>query len=267
LFHLFVACHIFGKEHQDYFDIFSIFQWHTKIKNSTIPEEGVGCMHILIVEDEQNLAHILRRVLTSHHYVVDLVYDGAEALDYIAGNMYELILLDLLLPHLDGISLCKQIRAEGIMTPVLMLTAKSSVEDRIHGLNIGADDYLIKPFVMGELLARIQALLRRRDQVFQESTELRISDLTLDLLRHEVHRGTHNIELTVREFTLLEYLMRHPKQVLTRAQILDHVWGYDIDTVSNVVDNYVYFLREKIDRDFPNKLIKTVRGIGYKIGE
>ena len=156
-------------------------------------------------------------------------------------------------------------RAIGLMTPVLMLTARGAVEDRVAGLNVGADDYLIKPFAMEELLARINALLRRRDRRFEETLELHVGDLTLDLVRHEARRGKHIIELTAKEFALLEYLMRHPGQVLTRTQLIDAVWRYDLEALSNVVDIYIHYLREKIDRGFSRPLIKTVRGVGYKI--
>jgi DNA-binding response OmpR family regulator len=223
-------------------------------------------MHLLVVEDERRLAHVLRRVLQEHRYVVDIAYEGEEGSNLAASGLYDLIILDLMLPGIDGVSICRRLRALKVMTPVLMLTARSAVEDRIQGLTVGADDYLIKPFAMGELLARIQALLRRRDRQLElPATELHIADLILDLTRHEARREGRIIELTAKEFALLELLMRHPGQVLSRAQIRDHVWRYDMDALSNVVDNYIYYLREKIDRGFGRPLIKTVRGVGYKI--
>jgi DNA-binding response OmpR family regulator len=170
-----------------------------------------------------------------------------------------------MLPGIDGIEICRQMRAERIMAPVLMLTARGAVEDRVMGLNVGADDYLTKPFAMEELLARINALLRRRDLHFDESLQLTVSDLSLDLVRHEARRSGRVIELTAKEFALLEYLMRHPGQVLTRTQITDAVWRYDLDALSNVVDIYIHYLRDKIDQGFSRPLIKTVRGVGYKI--
>ena len=170
-----------------------------------------------------------------------------------------------MLPGVDGLEICRTLRRAGIQVPVLMLTARGAVEDRVAGLNVGADDYLVKPFAMEELLARVAALLRRRGQGFDAATQLQVGDLTLDLLRHEARRDGRVIELTAKEFSLLEFLMRHPGQVLTRTQIIDHVWRYDLDALSNVVDIYIHYLRDKIDRGFSRPLIKTVRGVGYRI--
>jgi len=222
-------------------------------------------MHILVVEDEQRLAFLLRRVLLEERHTVDLAYDGQTGLDLALSDTYDVVILDVMLPGLDGLEVCRQIRAERIMTPVLMLTARGAVEDRVVGLNVGADDYLVKPFAMEELLARINALLRRRDRRFDEVPQLSAGDLTLDLVRHEARRAGRVIELTAKEFALLEYLMRHPGQVLTRTQIIDAVWRYDLEALSNVVDIYIHYLREKIDHGFSHALIKTVRGVGYKI--
>ena len=222
-------------------------------------------MHILVVEDEQRLAFLLRRVLLEERHTVDLAYDGQTGLDLALSDSYDVVILDVMLPGLDGLEVCRQIRAERIMTPVLMLTARGAVEDRVVGLNVGADDYLVKPFAMEELLARINALLRRRDRRFDEVPQLSAGDLTLDLVRHEARRAGRVIELTAKEFALLEYLMRHPGQVLTRTQIIDAVWRYDLEALSNVVDIYIHYLREKIDHGFSHALIKTVRGVGYKI--
>lgn len=224
-------------------------------------------MHILIVEDDQRLGRLLQRVLTEERHAVDLAHSGGRGLDLALSAGYDLIVLDLMLPDLDGVELCRRLRAEGMATPVLMLTARGTVEDRVAGLNAGADDYLVKPFAMAELLARVNALLRRRDRAADVPTVLEVSDLTLDLLRREVRRAGKVIELTPKEFALLEYLMRNAGMALSRTQIIDHVWRYDLDAVSNVVDIYIHYLRDKIDRGGKRPLIKTVRGVGYKIGE
>jgi DNA-binding response OmpR family regulator len=222
-------------------------------------------MRILIVEDEQRLAYLLRRVLLEERHTVDLALDGQKGLLLATAGSYDAVILDVMLPEVDGIEICRQMRAESVMSPVLMLTARGAVEDRVRGLNAGADDYLTKPFAMEELLARINALLRRRDRHFSAESELRVADLTLDLVRHEAQRADQIIELTAKEFALLEYLMRHPGQVLTRTQIIDAVWSYDSEALSNVVDIYIHYLRDKIDRGFSRSLIKTVRSVGYKI--
>jgi DNA-binding response OmpR family regulator len=222
-------------------------------------------MHILVVEDQQRLAMLLRRVLTEERHTVDVATEGESGFDLAASDTYDLVILDVMLPVMDGIEICREMRAADVHTPVLMLTARGAVEDRVAGLNAGADDYLVKPFAMEELLARVNALLRRRDRDIEAPAQLHIGDLELDLVRHEVKRGGRIIELTAKEFALLEYLMRHPGQVLTRTQITDHVWRYDLDALSNVVDTYIHYLRDKIDRGFSRNLIKTVRGVGYKI--
>jgi DNA-binding response OmpR family regulator len=222
-------------------------------------------MHILVVEDEQRLAFLLRRVLLEERHTVDLAHDGHTGLDLALSDTYDVVILDVMLPGIDGLEVCRQMRAERVMSPVLMLTARGSVEDRVTGLNVGADDYLTKPFAMEELLARINALLRRRDQHFDENPRLCVGDLTLDLVGHEASRDGRVIELTAKEFALLEYLMRHPSRVLTRTQIVDAVWRYDMEALSNVVDIYIHYLRDKIDQGFSRPLIKTVRGVGYKI--
>jgi DNA-binding response OmpR family regulator len=222
-------------------------------------------MHILIVEDEQRLAALLKRVLTEERHTVDVAHDGNTGLDLATSDTYNLVILDVMLPGLDGMAVCRQMRRDHVMTPVLMLTARGAVEDRVQGLNIGADDYLTKPFAMEELLARANALLRRRDRTFETTPQLQVGDLTLDLVSHEARRGGRLIELTAKEFALLEYLMRHRGQALTRTQIIDAVWRYDLDNLSNIVDIYIHYLRDKIDQGFSRALIKTVRGIGYKI--
>jgi DNA-binding response OmpR family regulator len=222
-------------------------------------------MHMLVVEDEQRLAFLLRRVLLEERHTVDLAHEGDSGLNLALGGPYDVAILDVMLPGVDGLEICRQMRAEHITTPVLMLTARGAIEDRVNGLNVGADDYLVKPFALEELLTRINALLRRRDRRFEETPQLTVRDLTLDLVRHDVRRAGHLIELTAKEFALLEYLMRHPGQVLTRTQITDAVWCYDLDALSNVVDIYIHYLRDKIDQGFTRPLIKTVRGVGYKI--
>lgn len=222
-------------------------------------------MHILVVEDEQRLVSLIRRVLLEERHTVDLAHDGHSGLDLALSDTYDVIILDLMLPGIDGLQICRQMRAERIMTPLLMLTARGAIEDRVTGLNVGADDYLTKPFAMEELLARINALLRRSDRRFDETPQLVVGDLTLDLVRHEARRAGRVIELTAKEFALLEYLMRHVGRVLSRTQIVDAVWRYDLEALSNVVDIYIHYLRDKIDQGHAKPLIKTVRGIGYKI--
>ncbi|GHO94682.1 DNA-binding response regulator [Reticulibacter mediterranei] len=224
-------------------------------------------MHILVVEDEERLARLLRRILTGERHTVDLAHDGISGRDLALSNNYDAIILDVMLPGIDGMEICRQMRAEQVTTPVLMLTARGAVEDRVTGLNVGADDYLVKPFVVKELVARVNALLRRRDRRFEMNAHLSVSDLTLDLVSHEAHRAGRLIELTAKEYSLLEYLMRHPNQVLSRDQIISSVWGYDTEALSNVVDIYIHFLRDKVDKGFSHSLIKTVRGLGYKIAE
>lgn len=222
-------------------------------------------MHILVVEDEERLAGLLRRILNGERHTVDLAYDGISGRDLALNGDYDAVLLDVMLPGIDGMEICRQMRVEQVTTPVLMLTARGAVEDRVTGLNAGADDYLVKPFVVKELVARVNALLRRRDRRFEMNSRLTMADLTLDLVSHEARRAGRLIELTAKEYALLEYLMRHPNQVLTRDQIISSVWGYDTEALSNVVDIYIHFLRDKVDRGFSHALIKTVRGIGYKI--
>lgn len=222
-------------------------------------------MHILVVEDERRLGMLLRRVLSEERHAVDVAHDGQEGYDLAASATYDLVILDVMLPGMDGFEICRELRALEVHTPVLMLTARDAVQDRVTGLNTGADDYLVKPFAMEEFLARVNALLRRREHTLELSSELRVGDLSLDLTRHEVRRQERRIDLTAKEFALLEYLMRNPGQVLTRTQIIDRVWRYDLDALSNVVDTYIHYLRDKVDRGFSRGLIKTVRGVGYKI--
>jgi DNA-binding response OmpR family regulator len=223
-------------------------------------------MHILVVEDERRLARLLQDALEEDAHVVELAFDGEEALELALYRTYDLIVLDVMLPGRDGLSVTRELRAAKISTPILMLTARDAVDDRAVGLDAGADDYLVKPFAFLELHARIRALGRRTPEV-RAPTTLSVHDLTLDLSRHEARRDGRRIELTAKEFSLLEFLMRHPGQVLTRTQILDHVWGYDFISDTNTVDMYIYYLRKKIDRESEHPLIFTMRGVGYRLGD
>ena len=218
-------------------------------------------MRILVIEDDQSLNRIVSKHLREEGYAVDSCTRGDDGLDYIEGTAYDLIVLDWMLPGLDGISLLRQARACGCLSPVLLLTARDAVDDRVTGLDAGADDYLVKPFAFDELLARVRALLRRRGMVKQ--SRLVLDDLTLDTATHSVSRAGQKIAMTSREYALLEYLLRNQGIVLTRSQIADHVWNCDFDYDSNIVDVYIRYLRKKIDRDFAHPLIHTVRGFGY----
>lgn len=221
-------------------------------------------MHILVIEDERRLASLVRRALQEEGHKVEVSNDGAEGLDMAEATGYDLLVLDLMLPHLDGVEICRRLRSTGSDVRILMLTARDAVEDRVAGLEAGADDYLVKPFSFTELIARVRALARRQIQP-QAEIELTSGDLVLDLQRREARREGRTIELTAKEFQLLEYLMRNAGYVMTRTQILDQVWGYNFDSFSNVVDIYVHYLRNKIDRDFSEPLIRTVRGVGYSL--
>jgi DNA-binding response OmpR family regulator len=224
-------------------------------------------MHLLVVEDEHRLADRLRRALLEDRHTVEVTGDGRKALDLALAGTFDAIVLDLMIPGLDGLNVCRALRDAGSHTPVLMLTARGSVNDRVTGLTAGADDYLVKPFAMLELRARVSALLRRVGRPFESSPELLVGDLSLDLTRHIATRDGRTIELTAKEFALLELLMRHPGQVLSRTQITNHVWGYDLEALSNVVEIYIHYLRDKLDRGYAQSLIRTVRGVGYVIGE
>jgi DNA-binding response OmpR family regulator len=221
-------------------------------------------MRVLVIEDEQRLARLIRRALEAELYTVDEAHDGLEGEAIASANQHDLIVLDVMLPGRDGISVARNLRDARVATPILMLTAKDSVADRVRGLDAGADDYLVKPFAFAELLARLRSLARRRTDEVHES-RLYAGDLTIDLTRHEVVRGGRSINLTPREFALLEHLVRHQGQVLTRTQLLASVWRYDADVGSNVVDMYIHFLRAKIDRGQPRPLLHTVRGVGYAL--
>jgi DNA-binding response OmpR family regulator len=221
---------------------------------------------VLVVEDDARVSRVVAAAIAEFGWRVDVAGDGSEGLARAETGAYDVILLDLMLPEVDGLQICRALRKRRVRTPILMLTARDAVLDRVRGLDAGADDYLTKPFAVAELLARLRALGRRANPL-DEAPELRIGDLTLDPRTREVHRSGQQLELTTKEFDLLEYLMRHPGQVLTKELITDHVWGYDSEATSNVVGIYIHYLRNKIDRGFARPLIRTVRGIGYAIKE
>jgi heavy metal response regulator len=216
---------------------------------------------ILIVEDEKKVSDFVRKGLQEEGYVTDAVYNGEDGLRMGSDDVYDLVILDIYLPKMDGLTVLKKLREKKINTPVLLLTVRATIEDKVLGLNSGADDYLTKPFAFQELLARVRALLRRRVEV--NSAEITVSDLVLDPVRRSVNRGGRKIELTAKEFSLLEFMMRNPERVLTRTAIINHVWNYDFDSETNVVDVYVNYLRRKIDAGEAPKLIHTIRGVGY----
>ena len=220
-------------------------------------------MRILLVEDDSRVASFIKRGLREETYAVDIAKDGEEAIYMAQSNEYDLIILDLLLPKKSGLEVLKTLRSEKIATPTLMLTAKDEVEDRVKGLDAGADDYLTKPFGFDELLARIRALLRRRGDMVP--TLLKVGDLELDTLRHKARRGGKELELTSREYALLEYLMRHADRVVTRTMLAEHVWEQDFDPLSNVIDVHIARLRRKIDAGFKKKYLQTIRGTGYTL--
>jgi len=224
-------------------------------------------MRILIIEDEHKIANSIKKGLERESYAVDIAYDGEQGFDLAVTEDYDVIILDLMLPKMNGMEVCRKLRKEeNVHTPILMLTAKSQLDDKVKGLNAGADDYLIKPFAFTELLARLKALIRRPKQAL--SLILSAEDLSLNTLTYEVKRGSQAIRLTKKEFALLEYFLRHKNIVLTKEQIIDHVWDYDADVLPNTVEVYIGYLRNKIDKPFKNKppLIQTIRGFGYKIG-
>lgn len=222
-------------------------------------------MRVLVVEDEPKIAAFVQRGLQEELYVVDVARDGEVALEMVVVAEYDVIVLDILLPKRDGVSVCRELRQVGIKTPVLMLTAKDTVDDRVVGLDSGADDYLVKPFAFKELLARIRALLRRPPTM--QSDVLQVADLVLDKVKHRVLRGERTIDLSPKEYSLIELLMRYRGQVLTRTMIAEHIWDYDFYSESNIVDVYVRNLRRKLDDSFQLKLIHTVRGVGYRLAE
>lgn len=222
-------------------------------------------MKILVVEDEKKVSSFIKRGLEEEKYEVDVAFDGDEGLAMALKGQYDLIILDWMLPKRDGIAVLKELRRDRSGLPVLMLTAKDSVEDIVAGLDSGSDDYLTKPFAFAELLARVRALVRRSEM--DRGAEITFADLRLDPVTHKVWRADREIDLTAKEYALLEYFMRNPNQVLTRTMIADHVWDYTFDSFTNIIDVYVNYLRKKIDRAAPKKLIHTVRGVGYILKE
>ncbi len=222
-------------------------------------------MRILLVEDDVDLAQFIRKGLKEEHYVVDAATDGEEGLALALDNPYDLLILDIMLPKLDGLTLCRRVREKGITTPVLLLTARNTVEAKVSGFDIGADQFLSKPFAFAELLARIRALLRRGSS--QPLAHLHAADLRLDPASHRVWRGAQEIALTNKEYALLEFLLRNKNRVLTRTAIIEHVWDISYDPMTNIVDAHIRALRAKIDRDFTPHLIATVRGAGYMLEE
>jgi two-component system, OmpR family, response regulator MprA len=222
-------------------------------------------MRILVVDDEPAVRASLERALRLDGYEVTLAADGREALEALSGAAADAVVLDVLMPEVGGLEVCRRLRAAGDRTPVLMLTARDQVSDRVSGLDAGADDYLVKPFALEELSARLRALLRRTGADDREL--LRFGDLALDVAGHEVHRGGRSVELTRTEFLLLELLLRHPRQVLPRSVIFEHVWGYDFGSTSNSLEVYVGYLRRKTEAGGEPRLIHTVRGVGYVLRE
>lgn len=220
-------------------------------------------MRVLVVEDDRRLAGIIRRGLAEEGYSVDTVYDGEEA-EY-AGETtpYDLVILDVMLPKKDGIEVCRELRAKKAIVPILMLTARDSVEDRVTGLDSGADDYLTKPFAFSELLARVRALLRR--ELSSKTPKLQAGDLTMDTLTREVWKGQRKIELTAKEYSILEYFMRNPNVVITRTMLEEKAWDFEFDSMSNIIDVYIRRLRSKIDEHQEESIIQTLRGAGYRL--
>jgi heavy metal response regulator len=218
-------------------------------------------MRILVIEDEKKVANFIKKGLEEEHYAVDTAYNGETGLYMTEVNEYDLVVLDLMIPKIDGLEVLKRIRGNKNSVPILVLTAKDTVEDIVRGLDLGCDDYLTKPFEFKEFLARIRALLRREKE--EKEPALKIADLTLSLVTHKVVRKGKEIELTSKEYALLEYFMRNPDKVLTRTMISEHVWDYHFDSMTNVIDVYVNYLRKKIDKGFEPKLIHTIRGVGY----
>ncbi|HEV7128741.1 MAG TPA: response regulator transcription factor [Ktedonobacterales bacterium] len=227
-------------------------------------------MRVLVVEDERKLARLIAAGLAEERHTVDLAFDGDEAIGRAQAGIYDAIVLDVMLPGRSGIEVCRWLRAHDINTPVLLLTARDQLEDKVAGLDAGADDYMTKPFAFEELMARLRALARRASGLPEgpsTPTALMVGDLTLDLVRHDARRGERHIHFTTREFALLEFLMRHPGRPFSRTQIVMRVWPDESEATSNVVDTYIHYLRDKIDRGFSHPLLHTVRGVGYVIHE
>jgi two-component system OmpR family response regulator len=222
-------------------------------------------MKVLLIEDDQRLARLIARVLRDEHYQVDMVHDGDTGLEYALRGVYQVAIIDWMLPERDGPSICRAVRAARLPTALLLLTARGQVEDKIVGFDSGADDYLVKPFAFEELLARVRALGRRFSLQPDDSNELRVGDLVLDLRHHTARRGTRPLDLTPTEWNLLEYLMRNAGQALSRQQILDYVWSYDHDVQPQMVDVYIAYLRRKLNASGERDPIVTVRGVGYRL--
>ncbi|MGH2461604.1 MAG: response regulator transcription factor [Chloroflexota bacterium] len=223
-------------------------------------------MYLLVVEDDASVARVVKRALVDAGERVDVVGTGLEGAARAETGAYDVIILDVMLPDVDGFLVCRSLRKGRVHTPIVLLTARDSVPDRVNGLDAGADDYLVKPFAVEELLARIRAVTRRGPATADDQI-LRVGDLTLDLIHRTARRGEQEWALTAKEFDLLVFLMRHPGHVLTKQQIFDHVWGYYSAAASNVVETYIHYLREKIDHGFARPLLRTIRGIGYTIKE
>ena len=227
---------------------------------------NIGYMRVLLVEDDERIVDFVQRGLKAEGYAVEVARNGQEAIAMGSVGQFQVIILDLGLPDINGRDVCERLRNAGVGTPILMLTARDTVQDKVTGLRSGADDYMTKPFAFEELLARIEVLMRRRGgEIKPETKEFQVADLVLNMETHEVRRGETLIELTPKEFSLLECFMRMPGKVLSRTRILEQVWGYSADPLTNVVDVYIRQLRRKIDDDYAIKLLKTVRGFGYKL--
>ena len=222
-------------------------------------------MRVLVVEDEKDLNRVITRKLKAEGYSVDSCFDGAEALDYMEMTHYDVIVMDIMMPEKNGYQVLKEMREKGNRSPVLFLTARDALEDRVKGLDLGADDYLVKPFHFEELMARIRVMLRRNHG--SVSNRLALADLTLDCDTHEVRRGEKRIELSAKEFSILEYMLRNKGIVLSREKLETHIWNYEYQGASNMIDVYIRYLRLKIDKEFEPKLIHTVRGVGYVLRE
>ena len=229
-----------------------------------VSRDGFLTMRVLVVEDEEKVAAFLRQALEESGYAADVAHDGLTGLDQARSAEYDIIVLDHLLPGVTGQEFCRRLRAEGNAAAILMVTARDTLEDKVAGLDAGADDYLTKPFSIDELLARLRALLRRHEG--RGTALLTVEDLTLDPRTRLAHRGGRSFDLSAREYTLLDYLMRNARRPVTRAMIAEHVWGFDFDSGSNVIDVYISYLRAKIDREADRKLIRTLRHVGYQLG-
>lgn len=226
---------------------------------------GLYCMRILVVEDERKVASFIKRGLEEERYIVETASDGEEGLRLAMENEFDALVLDVMLPKLDGYSIVRALRAEGRATPILMLTARGTMEDRVQGLDLGADDYLTKPFHFEELAARLRSILRRSST--EKTTRLQVGDLELDLVTHFAYREGKEIELTTKEYALLEYLLRNRGRILSRSMIMQHVWKHNFDPESNIIDVYIKRLRQKIERPEQPQIIQSIRGVGYRVKE